>query len=280
MKILKQVFKKARIRKIPICIFCYHKSGTALLSKVFSQFCQSRNWKFLSLMGRQTQIPQNADVILFGHSLIDPSEISASFVGLHVIRDPRDIIVSGYQYHCRTSEKWCINSDFTPKLPILFPKVPYSQQHRSEEWKLGYLKSLSERSYQENLLSMSQRDGLLFEMNNYGAWTIESMKAWNYNLDNILELKYEQLMNSYDNAFHSIFDHFGFSRSEIDAGMDVASKHDLRRKSAKELEKMNHVSSSKTSRWKEFFEPVHKEMFIKNFGNLLVELGYEKDNNW
>jgi len=33
-------------------------------------------------------------------------------------------------------------------------------------------------------------------------------------------------------------------------------------------------------KWKELFKPAHKEAFKKHFGNLLIVLGYETDNNW
>lgn len=280
MRIFKRIFKEQRNRNVPLCVFCYHKVGTVLLSRVFRQICQERNWKFQIMRGKQKQLPKDSDIILFIHSLINPSDITTPFIGLHVIRDPRDIIVSGYQYHCRTSEKWCINTDFTSKPPIKFPQVPYSQQHRPEDWKIGYLESLNARSYQQNLLSMSRRDGLLFELHNYGTWTIESVKDWDYNNDNILEVKFEDLMNDFNNVFRLIFEHFVFSKSEINIGINVASQHNLGNKSAEEIEKMPHVTSIKTSRWKDHFEAVHKEAFKDKFGNVLVELGYEKNNNW
>ena len=273
-------FKKKQGRAIPICIFCYHKVGTVLLSKVFRQISEARNWKLQSLLGKQTQLPQDTDVILLGHSLIDLDNITTPFIGIHIIRDPRDIIVSGYLYHRRTSEKWCVNSDFSLTSPILFPKIPYSQEHRSEEWKIKYLESLRGMSYQENLLSMSQGEGLLFEMNNYGAWTIESMMNWNYDRNNILEIKFENLMHDFDDTFRLIFEFLKFSRSEIKAGSSIASEHDLGRKSAQDIEKMEHVSSTKTTKWKDYFEPDHKEKFINKFGNVLVDLGYEKNNSW
>jgi hypothetical protein len=277
-KILKKL--KHQPRALPIVLFCYHKGGTVLLQKVFKQISEANNWNYLVRGGKQTQLPRNIDVVLLIHSLIDISNIVKPFIGAHVIRDPRDIVVSGYLYHCRCSEEWCVNSDFNPRQPIRFPRVPYSQEHRSEEWKMRYLESLGGMSYQENLLKMSQRDGMLFEMKHYGAWTIESMRDWNYNKDNILEVKFEDLMENYDDTFRLIFDHLGFSKSKIDLGLSIASKHDLGRKKTKEIEKDEHIFSRDTNKWKNYFEAVHKEVFIKYFGNVLIELGYESDNNW
>jgi hypothetical protein len=38
--------------------------------------------------------------------------------------------------------------------------------------------------------------------------------------------------------------------------------------------------SGKTGGWKEHFTPQHKALFKDVAGDLLVRLGYEKDNNW
>lgn len=280
MRLFRRIFPKHQPRNIPIYIFCYHKGGSKLLSKIFRQICVVKNWKYQVLVGNQSRLTETTDVVLFAHSQIDLFNITKPYIGVHVIRDPRDIVVSGYLYHLRTNEEWCINSDFSSKPPILFPKVPYSKQHQSENWKRKYLEGLNGVSYQENLLSMSQRDGLHFEMNHYGAWTIENMRNWNYSRDNILEIKFEEIMSNYDDTFHLLFEHLGFSISEIEMGINIASHHDLGRKSTEEIRKMDHVSSKNTTKWKKYFELEHKRAFIRRFNNVLVELGYEKDNNW
>ena len=264
----------------PICLFCYHKAGTVLLTKVFGEICAANNWQFISLMGKQEKIPENYDVILFAHSLIDLSQVQVPFIGVHLVRDPRDIIVSGYLYHSRTTEPWCVNKDFSLEPPISFPQVPYSQEHRSEDWKINYLKSLNKCSYQEHLLHSSQEDGLLFEMNNYGSWTIESMQQWNYNQDNILEIKFEDIMNDYDSTFQGIFSHLGFSQSQAKHLLKIAIRHDLGRKSSKEIQGIKHVSKIKTSKWGDYFKEEHKRYFLNNFGDILIDLGYEASIDW
>jgi len=212
--------------------------------------------------------------------LIQFKEGELPFVGFHVIRDPRDIIVSGYLYHLRTSEKWCINSNFSKNSPINFPRVPYSQEHRSEQWKLDYLNSLQGKSYKENLRALDQSEGLLFEMENYGAWTVNSIHDWDFNRKEILEIKFESLIDDYDSTFRKIFKHIGLPESDIELCMDIAVQQDLGRKSEDEIKMMPHVSSQKLSKWHDYFEEVHKEVFKEKFGNILIRLGYEKDNNW
>lgn len=242
LKKLLNLQRKNSSRKLPIGIFCYHKSGTVLLTKVFSEICYKNGWKFKILFGKQTQLPQDADVVLFGHSLIEIADINTPFIGLHVIRDPRDVIVSGYHYHRRTTEAWCTNSNLSLKPPIQFPQVPYSQVHRTEAWKLAYLESLNGKSYQDHLLGISQDDGLLFEMRHYGAWTIESMREWDYGNSNVLEVKFEDILNNYNGTFSRIFEHFRFSVAEQKNARETAANHDLNRKSTAEIENMAHVT--------------------------------------
>ncbi|MEM9110969.1 MAG: sulfotransferase domain-containing protein [Planctomycetota bacterium] len=283
MTALKRLIKRTISRKkrdFPTGIFCYHKVGTVLLSKVFRSICSVNGWTFEVLHGMQTRFPKNVDVAVFSHSLVDPSVIRPPLLGVHVIRDPRDVIVSGYQYHCRTTEQWCTNTDFSVTPPILYPQVPYSQQHRSEVWKAEYLKSLRNKSYQQNLLDRSQNDGLAFEINHYGTWTIESMEEWDYTHDNILELRFEKLMGEYTDTFRLIFHHLQFSDEEINQYLDLAASHNLKKKSSNEIKKMRHVTSLKTSRWREYLDPEHKDAIRSRFSSALLTLGYETDNDW
>ena len=93
--------------KKPLYIFCYHKAGTVLLGNVFKDISQNFGWRFRAYRGKQNQQPRNCDIVLFCHSLVDFTNFHNDYIGIHIIRDPRDIIVSGYLYHKKTSEKWC-----------------------------------------------------------------------------------------------------------------------------------------------------------------------------
>ena len=258
----------------PIYLFCHHKVATVLLTKVFREVGLANGWTFHVLRGRQTQAPRNPGVTLFSHAG-DAETFAKPFVGVHVVRDPRDVIVSGYLYHRRTAEAWCVNQDFSTAPSIAFPQVPYSQEHRSEAWKRDYLRSLNGKSYQEHLLSLSPEEGLIFEMKHYGAWTIESMLEWNYAQAGVLELKFEALMGSYDATFCSVFEHLGLSGKQHAAGMCAAAKHDLSKKSAAEVAAIQHVSAREPSKWRHYFTEEHHAAFRELFGDALVKLGYE-----
>ena len=87
-------------------------------------------------------------------------------------------------------------------------------------------------------------------------------------------------MSNFDGSIYSIFEFLKFSASDIDLAMGIAREHDLKRRSSREIDEMEHVSSPKTGKWKDYFTPQHKQAFLNKFGDALIKLGYEKDNGW
>ena len=265
-------------RNIPIYLFCYHKTGTVLLFNIFRQICVEFGWKFEQILGRCEEIPFDADVVLFCHSLVDFGIINKPYLGIHVIRDPRDIIVSGYLYHKRCNEEWCItNLDYSNQ--IRYP-IPFSQQYKSKKWRKNYLTSLGGKSYQQNLIELNETQGLLFEMRHCGMWTIKSMMDWDYRNPKVMEIKFEELMTNFDTTFKKIFEHLNFSNYQTSKSLKIASQHDLNRMTEEQLKKNSHISSRKTTKWRKYFKDVHKKEFKKLFGNDLIQLCYEKSNEW
>ena len=94
--------------------------------------------------------------------------------GFHVIRDPRDIIVSAYFSHR--------NSHPTDGLPHL-------AAHRAA------------------LQEASKEEGLLLEME-FSAHELRELGDWDYSNESILELKMEEMTVRPYETFLSIFDHF------------------------------------------------------------------------
>lgn len=265
----------------PIHLYCYHKSGTVLLHRVFEDITRKFGWSYRECFGYHEAAPKKSDVTLFAHALVGPAVLDRNHRGIRLIRDPRDVIVSGYLYHKRTNEPWCINRDLNPSAPITFPRVPYSQEHRSEAWKASYLASLGGKSYQQNLLDRTQHDGLLFELAHYGAWTTEAMAAWNAHHPSVLDVRFEEIMADFDGSFRRIFQYLGFAPGQIHDALTLASAHDLGRKTHKELEKINHVSSAEGwNKWPAYFALTHQERFREQFPDVLERLGFEAGDGW
>ncbi len=270
---------RRRMPHRPWILFCYHKGGTVLLVKVFQTVADAFGLRFRALLGKPEGIPADADIVLLGHSLIGPGDIPGDFRGVRFVRDPRDVLISGYLYHMRCDEKWCVNRDFDLAEPILHPRVPFSQEHRAEAWKRTYLESLNGKSYQDNLRELSQEEGILFELDHYGGWTMEAMGAW-VGDPRVLETRFETVMADYDGSFTGMFSHLGLEGDDLARALELARDHDLNRKSDRALEANPHVSSRDTTRWRNFFSEAHRTAFKERHGELLVELGYEQDLSW
>src|ERR1700679_2284360 len=89
--------------------FSYHKSGTTLFLHVMTKVCEKLNLTLVNHYGMVDQLDLEPDVFLLPHSLLRvPPE--RPYRAIRLIRDPRDVWVSGYLYHLRCDEKWCLNT--------------------------------------------------------------------------------------------------------------------------------------------------------------------------
>lgn len=271
---MKKLFMRSKLSK-QIVVVCYHKTGFVLLTTIFSSIAFVFGYSFKVIIGKIEKIPTDIDIVFIVNPAIDQDIFNSDILGIQLIRDPRDIIVSGYLYHKRTSEEWCINSQFEYSDQIMYPLVPKSQEYRSTSWKTKYLNELNGVSYQKSLNSMEVKEGLGFEMSHYGKWTIESMEKFNSFSNNFLIVKFEDLMSNYDKTIAEIFSHLKLKNSVRKNAIKISHKHDLNRKTKNEIENMKHVSSPKTTKWKEYFSPELEEEFRLNFPNVLNSLGYQ-----
>src|SRR5712671_589977 len=90
--------KKRRIElKNRIAVATHHKAGTVWLHNVFIRICQEYGLTFYK--GMAAKLPKEFDVFCPGNSELQAGQVPAPFKGLHMIRDPRDIIISGCFYH-------------------------------------------------------------------------------------------------------------------------------------------------------------------------------------
>ena len=217
-------------------------------------------------------------------------ELNGDFKGFHVIRDPRDLCVSGYYSHLKT--------------------------HFIEGWP-----QLAE--FREKLKKLNKEDGLFLEFE-YSDFWLQQISSWNYDDPNILEVKMEDLTENPEEEWLKIFDFLGLIDStEKDlemtptlsyklkanlnralkyraipeslrmnkAGLKVATirywageKYSFKklsggRKSGEENTN-SHYRKGKRGDWRNHFNEKHKLVFKEKYGDLLIKLGYEKNYDW
>lgn len=211
------------------------------------------------------------------------NQIQEPVKGFHVIRDPRDCIVSAYYSHRKSHPV-----DGWPELV----------EHRN------------------NLQSLTTEEGLLAEITfSFQLLTdgiplspLVSMGDWNYKRPNILELKYEDMINNSDAFFLQIFQFLGLLSSDrVEAFGRVAKKvirnrnlytPTIGRSNLAHIISANSFSTLSDGRLpgaqntashyrkgiagdhKELFTPKVKEKFIDTYPGLLQKLGYEASDDW
>jgi len=255
--------------------FCYHKVGTALCANIARQIATRFDWQADYLLGLIKGVDSSKQIVTFAHSLIDFDLSTIPHRGVRLIRDPRDVWLSGYLYHQDCRERWCINEtlDLTP--PILPPRVPYSQQHRSEEWKRAYLLGLNGLSYQRNLLSKDRDSGLAFEMDRYADWTMQAMLAWKPDPDTI-DVKIEDFMADFDGTLALILRHFGIREFDIPAALAAAASEDIARMSDAQIAANPNIHSRSISKWRTMLTLRQIEQFEALYGEAIARLGYAR----
>jgi hypothetical protein len=213
-------------------------------------------------------------------------EVLAPRRGFHVIRDPRDIIVSGYFSH-RNSH-------------------PTEGVHQLAE-------------HRERLKAASKEEGLLLEMD-FARGDLLDLADWDYDRPEILELRQEDLAAKPYDGFVRIFQHLELlPQDEPTAGRELLGvwlRRTLNRLSDRPMlgplrrpmpatgeillgavyghrfeaktrgrragaeDTRSHYRKGVAGDWVNHFTPAHVEAFNQRFEGLLPTLGYETGDDW
>ena len=233
----------------------YHKMGTVWLMRVLQRVADLYDitMQKCNLVGDRLQT--GTGLIFANHSQLELGELG-DFVGSHLIRDPRDVIVSGYFYHLWTDEAWAHQ-----------PKQEYDGQ-----------------SYQQFLNSTDQHAGISAEIDRFSKYVDEySLRKWNYRDPRIIELRYEDLIADEAGIFERMFRHYGFHEKAIRRCVKAALQFSFEKVTARkpgEATEKQHLRSGKPGQWRDVLSREHCEAIRVQFGDLLVKTGYESGHDW
>jgi hypothetical protein len=257
-----------------LIVFSYHKTGTSLLLHVMTKVGERLGLTVETKFGMVAGLDPQPDIVLVPHSLLQAPP-NYPYRAIRMIRDPRDIWVSGYLYHRHSEEEWCISTNFDLTPPIVWPRVDYSFAHLSEEWKRRYLERLEGKTYQRNVRDRALVDGLDFELEGYTGCTLETMRQWTLCQVDALDVKLEDTMADFDGTMRRIFGHFGFTMEQSDAALEVARSEDIRRMNEANIASRPQIHSREISKWRDVLSAAQVARFEALHGGLIQELGYE-----
>lgn len=248
--------------------FSYHKCLTVYLRRVMKRVfarptfhgwesgydhCASDVDKFERLRDVRTMVSLN-------NHFVDPKSLPDDFRATRFIRDPRDLLVSGYFYHRRAAEAWCEVVDPTGEdWRVVNGRVPQGIP--------------AGKSYAEHLQALPLEEGLLAEMD-FRAAHFESMLQWPLEDERILLLTYDEVMADEERAFERIFEHYRLNRARRVIGMRYARRMAI----GGAQTQSTHVRDPSRGQWRDTLPPSIVTEFERRHGGLLEMYGFDRDD--
>ena len=253
--------------------FAYHKAMTFFFKKVYSDVARMFNWHHKHHNGDLNGFYEDVlnskkpAIISVNNRLVEFDRLPP-YTGTHLIRDPRDLLISGFRYH-----KWC-------KEPWAHETMDAAFVSRFNLDKTIVRQKAMGKTYQEFLNTLDDVEGLKLEMS-LRTSHFNTMQQWNYKNANILELKYEDIFGNEVQIFRKILQHHGFPRHVIKRCLKVVRKYTFKALTEKgKTGNQKHASKGTSKQWQKLLPEEIKCLFKDKYGDLLINIGYEKDYNW
>ena len=172
------------------------------------------------------------------------------------VRDPRDLVVSGYFYHRRGAEEWVtLESPRAADWYFANGVVPEAVQHAGS-------------SFAEYLQSVPEEEGLLAELE-FRRLHFESMAEWPDRHPDIVTYRYEDIVGNEPSVFRSLFEFYGLSAIERRLANFFANRYSIGRRA-----KDPHIRNPTSGQWRKHFTPRVSQAFDDQHAGLIRELGY------
>ena len=217
----------------------HHKTGTVLLNRVLRiiippYFKEVKGNVKGNGKGRpptgtidfSNNINCEPHYIHFPHSKFGNfKDVCPNFKGIHIIRNPFEIITSAYNYH-----KVC-----------------------NEPWVLG--------TYQQTVNTLSRDEGLMYEINEIGGNVIRNMVSFDYTDKRILTVSIEDFYCNFDKTISTIANFLGYDEHECIKSCRSLDKN----RNRKLKDRSSHITNKSNDkyRYNKFLKKAHKQQVIK-----------------
>lgn len=241
-----------------LVVATHHKTGTVWMDGVFKAIANDLGARYINFRGEHDKLEGLLDgpFVLFNHDsqfgdhehILDRDDVKI----MHLIRDPRDVVISAMHYHKVSRESW------------LHEPIP------------GYDNATYQRALRDQ---PTRRAQYVFEMENSSASTLRDMSAWRYDRPNCFEARYELLRQDTGLAYwRRIMSFFGLDDEE----RALAARSFWHNSLFGNLPLLGnkHVRSGAVAQWKHEFTPEIARDFLKRFPGILKLLGYETNDAW
>jgi hypothetical protein len=241
-----------------IVVATHHKTGTVWMDGVFKAIAGDLGARYINFRtdhGRLSELVDSPFVLFcydsdFGEHapLLDREDVRT----LHLIRDPRDVVISAMHYHKASRESW------------LHEPTP------------GYDNLTYQRALQQLPTRFAQ---YIFEMENSSASTLRDMARWRYDRTNSFEARYEDLRQDSQLIYwRRIMDFLGLDGAD----QTVANRRFWENSLFGGLSRLGnrHVRSGAVGQWRREFTPALAQAFLERFPGLLQALHYETSDAW
>jgi len=183
---------------------------------------------------------------LFAREEVLKRVCSSAFIPYFIFRDPRDVVVS-HVFYVTDMEARHVHHDYYQSLPDFNSRLNVSILGRSDP-KIEF-PNIADRFAP------------------YLGWLDQP---------SVMKIHFEDLINDRAATLNRIIDHF-LSRAPLQASRELLLAS---LESSINPNRSPTFRSGKTGEWKTYFTEEHKKIFKDVAGDLLVKLGYEKDNDW
>jgi hypothetical protein len=243
--------------KYNVVVATHHKTGTVWMDGVFKAVAADLGVRFVDYHAETGKLNEllRERFVLFNSSsdfAAQPELLKRQDVRvLHVIRDPRDILISAMHYH----------------------------RHAGEDWLHQPAPRFGGTSYQRALLSRSKFNQYVFEMENSTGSTLRDVRRWQYGRPNCFEARYEDLrQDSGLVRWRNILALLGLDKRQRESAAQRIWQNSLFG-SAPRLGN-SHIRSGAVAQWKREFTVRLGYAFLERFPCLLQLLNYEPDTRW